>query len=763
MDLELERKNNDHLRPFWKVLGFVVERNKHLLNVEDENVVDTFLKLSEYGKFLFVRMFDRNYTDNKEMRVRNIQGYIGDSELFNMVLEELVKNELVVKIQQDDLPTILDSLTGDELKSIAKEMKVNLNFGKKKNDVIKAMLKAVEDGYKQTTFGSSISSSSDNCAKNLANYIQKCHGGTHILSNDSINTFIKVYQIYYYDCGYDDKSIAFSRLYLSSINQRQYFQYKLSSTPLFNTMDELLEYQEAVMEEVYWGDDNRTARLTNPEQRPVVKRLDDVVEKVEKVVKSIGSTNEGRFTSKYVWMKVAVKIGSQSVGALGKCDDKTKVLFRQYKLLTAFLNQSVYAQHKLLVALSSKIHVQTELFKTTSTYLWLERGHEDVNKSLSIAKQERIVVDPLMLDLDKKVKKFQAVINKERRKKSQKRLFFKPLVTKLIKIDETLVVGKTKIMEIEKEDEEKKVIEKKPLKQSKLSEYYGANAARKKDDGKKRVETVVIYSSGSELSDDEEVEIVQVKNQAELSPEMNPLSLFKQPWTWASEHDNSTIRVETVSLEHYEKMGYRGWHDEGLYLRSIFVLLFWDIIFSENVTGVFYNHVQTAPLDMYTSEFYTRRSSEIAARLSEIDDNAAFIENKIRDVFTATCYKKWDRNNDKYKVTGPYVIGVNYERCCVDDLITVAKYLGPKAVRGICSLLAKDYYKYDSGLPDLCIVNDQLERCKMIEVKSKNDCLSDTQKVWIHHMKQLGVDVEVCRVLNDEQYNDPKEQKRRRD
>lgn len=56
--------------------------------------------------------------------------------------------------------------------------------------------------------------------------------------------------------------------------------------------------------------------------------------------------------------------------------------------------------------------------------------------------------------------------------------------------------------------------------------------------------------------------------------------------------------------------------------------------------------------------------------------------------------------------------------------------------------------------------NVEERKCRFVEVKSPNDHLSETQKVWISVMQSAGVDVEVCHVAEAAQ--EVSQRKRRR-
>ena len=98
----------------------------------------------------------------------------------------------------------------------------------------------------------------------------------------------------------------------------------------------------------------------------------------------------------------------------------------------------------------------------------------------------------------------------------------------------------------------------------------------------------------------------------------------------------------------------------------------------------------------------------------------------------------------------------------VDELIVIANCIGSRALAGICELL---YYGLGrgSGFPDLLLWKPQSDddevksqkspscergRALCVEVKSQRDTLSDKQRYWMMTLEQLGVEVELLKVLD---------------
>ena len=118
-------------------------------------------------------------------------------------------------------------------------------------------------------------------------------------------------------------------------------------------------------------------------------------------------------------------------------------------------------------------------------------------------------------------------------------------------------------------------------------------------------------------------------------------------------------------MQHYERQGYKGsgfflsvlntnlnesyvirYHSEGSIVRTIFGLLFFDIIFA-SIPGAFETPYQSAPLDIAEDSFYFARRDLIDRRLDEIEGGAAArilarIDEEHRDKKTWCVGVHWD-------------------------------------------------------------------------------------------------------------------------
>ncbi|KAJ5381100.1 uncharacterized protein N7496_003528 [Penicillium cataractarum] len=200
---------------------------------------------------------------------------------------------------------------------------------------------------------------------------------------------------------------------------------------------------------------------------------------------------------------------------------------------------------------------------------------------------------------------------------------------------------------------------------------------------------------------------------------------------WIDEREGGECRVESMCLSWYRDHGWKGYHSEGGIVRTLFGLLFYDILFTY-VPNVFQTPFQTCPLDLHTDVFYPSRASEINHRLVEITNGAA--ERLIRGI------------HDREAATQPCAIGIDWS-FELDDLLEIVRCFRGEALATICKVMAQEYQQRGGGIPDLFLWNPDKESVLFVEVKSENDRLSDTQRLWIHILLGAGVQVELCNAV----------------
>ena len=113
--------------------------------------------------------------------------------------------------------------------------------------------------------------------------------------------------------------------------------------------------------------------------------------------------------------------------------------------------------------------------------------------------------------------------------------------------------------------------------------------------------------------------------------------------------------------------------------------------------------------------------------------------------------------------------GLNWERQSLEELQVIVSCIGGCGLASICKVLAEDYSGLASGMPDLllwrvissnmssscckCKEHDVrssqlIGKAKLVEVKGPRDRLSEQQHAWIYILMDAGIEVEVCKVLD---------------
>ncbi|PNS17984.1 hypothetical protein CAC42_3943 [Sphaceloma murrayae] len=250
---------------------------------------------------------------------------------------------------------------------------------------------------------------------------------------------------------------------------------------------------------------------------------------------------------------------------------------------------------------------------------------------------------------------------------------------------------------------------------------------------------------------------------------------------------SSPVSVEQMCLSHYRRLGWRGYHCESALLRTLFGAIMYDVLFTY-VPNVFQTAYQTCPLDLHTDGFYATRIREVEERLREVANGDA--GNVVSRFYKA------------HGETRTCVVGVDWG-FDEAEVRAIAACWAPEALATVLKVLAQEYGSRGGGVPDLflwrefeegslrCVsggggpakmegggegvgdmddkglIEEELDWAEkkrrralldsgqkgeimFAEVKSENDRLSDTQRMWIDVLTGAGVRVELTHALASE-------------
>ncbi len=194
--------------------------------------------------------------------------------------------------------------------------------------------------------------------------------------------------------------------------------------------------------------------------------------------------------------------------------------------------------------------------------------------------------------------------------------------------------------------------------------------------------------------------------------------------------------VEQIAMSHYVKNdGFtNGKHGETGSILTIFGLIFWDILFDNNVANVFIDRFQTVPLDLSTDHFYLNRKDIIDKKVNQLKDN---------DIEYVFCLVEsvWD----KYK--GTQCSLVNWDLFeSLEEVKGLLNCFTNEKLASLCDYIAQNYRYCRSGGPDLMLWSVVSKEIKFVEVKGPGDKLSFKQMVWLDFLQKALISCEVCYV-----------------
>lgn len=185
--------------------------------------------------------------------------------------------------------------------------------------------------------------------------------------------------------------------------------------------------------------------------------------------------------------------------------------------------------------------------------------------------------------------------------------------------------------------------------------------------------------------------------------------------------------AEQVALHHLSSEGWNGLWGENQVWWTLMALLFWDVLFAR-IDGVWHpqfgpfpSKLQDMPQDLFRPEFFAKRERLMADRLNilEFTDLDRELVRTYSDHYGTPCrpIENWDKFS-------------------LNDLQNVVTHLHKSQLLSILVRLLKNFNENRRGLPDLFIWKNAEHA--FAEVKGPDDRLSESQKVWLNALRELG-------------------------
>ncbi|KAL3481668.1 VRR-NUC domain-containing protein [Aspergillus californicus] len=706
-------KSSIYVDAFNLALDTVLAEEAHLFNEPEKEVFQHWRELSYESQYLYVRLFLRK--TSAWHRVERL-GYYSDIADVPLVVTDLQKSRVLsAETTNEDHNTELglsgkfcfadttDQITTleeassllllDELKVLAKEAKVQ---GKSKQELITALHKSSQ---KQTGLGWSGRTSNSNVNRE-AHFLNKIldHTGDCVrLAAAPLALFERVHLVFYRSTEWTEKSLT--TIILAKISRRNFPEYFVCRTSsIFPSREKLVEFENALRTQF------RIDNVLEFSGTPTRDRLEEIKDLAYKVYPrwrslleqeqnkedTIYEYGEGAYLRRFSPAWVYTRILHKGLYPLGRCKEYKE----EHRILSELLAQRLFHPARRGAWYQRKALLEEH-------YMWALSPSENRNEESQKKHWKRIALrtcedgleDPSChliyhYDLQKRIRKLEKALKVVKREQHD----FGHV--SLAKPDERTVEG----IRIEREDSP---IRNRPM--------------------------------GNNIDD------------------MTPTPKRSGPTVWIDERqDGSECRVENMCLSWYRDHGWKGYHAEGGIVRTLFGLLFYDIIFMP-LPNVFQTNFQTCPLDLHTDAFYPSRASEINHRLVAITNGSA------PSILLET--------HNLYSERQPCAIGIDWS-FPLSDLLELVTCFGGEALAAVCRVLAQEYSVRGGGVPDLVLwrtneaQNEDGEYPRtgrdagkgkgeicFVEVKSENDRLSDTQRLWIHVLLGAGVRVEVCRAV----------------
>lgn len=187
-------------------------------------------------------------------------------------------------------------------------------------------------------------------------------------------------------------------------------------------------------------------------------------------------------------------------------------------------------------------------------------------------------------------------------------------------------------------------------------------------------------------------------------------------------------QVEHGVALHFISQGFQAVHVENHVWRSLFGLVFWDILFDPRFVA-FHHPFQRRPSDLHLPDFYVKRKQDIDARLEELHDSGETM-HELFGLFQA-----------HYGKVNPFVAWVEemWGLCRV-----ILERIPINVWKQVLAKMAENPTENSRGFPDLMVWDDST--VEWVEVKSPTDHLSNQQLYWQRFFQEIGLKAYVQRV-----------------
>lgn len=192
--------------------------------------------------------------------------------------------------------------------------------------------------------------------------------------------------------------------------------------------------------------------------------------------------------------------------------------------------------------------------------------------------------------------------------------------------------------------------------------------------------------------------------------------------------DEYRYQVEKGVIQYFIAEGIEAMYSENYLWRSLFGLVFWDIIFDHEVP-VYHSPLQRAPSDLYLPVFMENRAGAMKERLQTLGGSEELL------AYVGKVYEeKWGLGNPL----------LNWHENTLPLLRAVIRAVAPSKLGLVMMEMARNLKENGRGFPDLFTWTNG--SYAFVEVKSPNDTLSARQLAWLQFFSEHGISAKVLKV-----------------
>ncbi|WP_416864928.1 MAG: VRR-NUC domain-containing protein [Imperialibacter sp.] len=192
---------------------------------------------------------------------------------------------------------------------------------------------------------------------------------------------------------------------------------------------------------------------------------------------------------------------------------------------------------------------------------------------------------------------------------------------------------------------------------------------------------------------------------------------------------DGSLNIEEHVLITLREQGFEGAHTENYIWRSLFGLVFWEELYSQE-RALIHQPLQRVPLDLQDRRYLKSRYQAFEHFLSVFESKQQ-LQEKVHVTMQA-----------KENIVNPWV---GWHSDLAAHMEALFRHLSLEQLKEISLEMARNPLENGTGLPDLFVWNSN--DYHFWEVKSPTDHLSAHQVFWINFMKEHGVKVEVLRIV----------------